>query len=189
MPAQTDPVQGRVVLDARDISRALSRISHEILERNKGPEDLVLLGLPTRGVPLARRIAEKIAAVEGIDVAVGALDVTMYRDDLRANPTRSPHKTDIPPTGIDGKTVVLVDDVLFSGRTIRAALDALGDLGRPATVRLAVLVDRGHRELPIRADHVGKNLPSARSERVGVRLAEIDGRDEVVISDTTGGAA
>jgi pyrimidine operon attenuation protein/uracil phosphoribosyltransferase len=187
--AQTDPVQGRVVLDARDISRALSRISHEILERNKGPEDLVLLGLPTRGVPLARRIAEKIAAVEGIEVAVGALDVTMYRDDLRANPTRSPHKTDIPPTGIDGKTVVLVDDVLFSGRTIRAALDALGDLGRPASVRLAVLVDRGHRELPIRADHVGKNLPSARSERVGVRLAEIDGRDEVVISDATGGAA
>jgi pyrimidine operon attenuation protein / uracil phosphoribosyltransferase len=187
--AQTDPVQGRVVLDARDISRALSRISHEILERNKGPEDLVLLGLPTRGVPLARRIAEKIAAVEGIEVAVGALDVTMYRDDLRANPTRSPHKTDIPPTGIDGKTVVLVDDVLFSGRTIRAALDALGDLGRPATVRLAVLVDRGHRELPIRADHVGKNLPSARSERVGVRLAEIDGRDEVVISDASGGVA
>jgi pyrimidine operon attenuation protein/uracil phosphoribosyltransferase len=187
--AQTDPVQGRVVLDARDISRALSRISHEILERNKGPEDLVLLGLPTRGVPLARRIAEKIAAVEGIEVAVGALDVTMYRDDLRANPTRSPHKTDIPPNGIDGKTVVLVDDVLFSGRTIRAALDALGDLGRPATVRLAVLVDRGHRELPIRADHVGKNLPSARSERVGVRLAEIDGRDEVVISDASGGAA
>jgi pyrimidine operon attenuation protein/uracil phosphoribosyltransferase len=193
MPAQTgaqpDPLQGRVVLDARDISRALSRISHEILERNKRPEDLVLLGLPTRGVPLARRIAEKIAAVEGIDVAVGALDVTMYRDDLRANPTRSPHKTDIPPTGIDGKTVVLVDDVLFSGRTIRAALDALGDLGRPAIVRLAVLVDRGHRELPIRADHVGKNLPSARSERVGVRLAEIDGRDEVVISDASGGAA
>jgi len=187
--AQTDPVQGRVVLDARDISRALSRISHEILERNKGPEDLVLLGLPTRGVPLARRIAEKIAAVEGIEVAVGALDVTMYRDDLRANPTRSPHKTDIPPAGIDGKTVVLVDDVLFSGRTIRAALDALGDLGRPATVRLAVLVDRGHRELPIRADHVGKNLPSARSERVGVRLAEIDGRDEVVISDANGGVA
>ena len=195
MPAHTevhagapDPVPGRVVLDARDISRALSRISHEILERNKGAEDLVLLGLPTRGVPLARRIAEKIEAVEGTPVAVGALDVTMYRDDLRANPTRSPHKTAIPATGIDGKTVVLVDDVLFSGRTIRAALDALGDLGRPATVRLAVLVDRGHRELPIRADHVGKNLPSARSERVGVRLAETDGRDEVVISDNDGPA-
>jgi len=195
MPADTevhagapDPSEGRVVLDARDISRALSRISHEILERNKGAEDLVLLGLPTRGVPLARRIADKIEAVEGTPVAVGALDVTMYRDDLRGNPTRSPHKTAIPAAGIDGKTVVLVDDVLFSGRTIRAALDALGDLGRPATVRLAVLVDRGHRELPIRADHVGKNLPSARSERVGVRLAETDGRDEVVISDTDGSA-
>jgi pyrimidine operon attenuation protein/uracil phosphoribosyltransferase len=177
------------VLDARDISRALTRISHEILERNKGPADLLLLGLPTRGVPLAKRIAEKIAAVEGTPVAVGSLDVTMYRDDLRGQPTRSPHRTQIPPSGIDGKIVVLVDDVLFSGRTIRAALDALGDLGRPASVRLAVLVDRGHRELPIRADHVGKNLPSARSERVSVRLEEIDGVDEVVISDNFGGAA
>jgi len=183
------PIQGRTVLDARDISRALSRISHEILERNKGAEDLLLLGLHTRGVPLARRIAERIAAVEGTPVAVGTLDVTMYRDDLRANPTRTPHKTEVPASGIDGKVVVLVDDVLYSGRTIRAALDALGDLGRPAAVRLAVLVDRGHRELPIRADHVGKNLPSARSERVGVRLEEVDGIDEVVISDTNGGAA
>ena len=193
MPAaqtpEARPIQGRTVLDARDISRALSRISHEILERNKGAEDLLLLGLHTRGVPLARRIAERIAAVEGTPVAVGTLDVTMYRDDLRANPTRTPHKTEVPASGIDGKVVVLVDDVLYSGRTIRAALDALGDLGRPAAVRLAVLVDRGHRELPIRADHVGKNLPSARSERVGVRLEEVDGIDEVVISDTNGGAA
>jgi len=184
---------GRTVLDARDISRALTRISHEILERNKGAEDLLLLGLHTRGVPLAKRIAEKIAAVEGTPVAVGSIDVTMYRDDLRANPTRTPHKTQVPASGIDGKIVVLVDDVLYSGRTIRAALDALGDLGRPAAVRLAVLVDRGHRELPIRADHVGKNLPSARSERVSVRLEEIDGVDEVVISESTsatnGGAA
>ncbi|WP_067441529.1 bifunctional pyr operon transcriptional regulator/uracil phosphoribosyltransferase PyrR [Nocardioides jensenii] len=173
---------GHVVLDARDISRALTRISHEILERNKGPEDLVLLGLHTRGVPLARRIGERITSVEGAPVAVGSLDVTMYRDDLRSHPARGPQKTVVPPAGIDGRTVVLVDDVLFSGRTIRAALDALNDLGRPSAVRLAVLVDRGHRELPIRADHVGKNLPSARSERVSVRLEEIDGHDDVRIS-------
>lgn len=172
----------RTVLDSRDVSRALTRISHELLERNRGASDLVLLGLQTRGVPLARRIAERITAVEGVAVAVGELDVTMYRDDLRSQPTRPTHRTEIPAGGIDGKIVVLVDDVLFSGRTIRAALDALTDLGRPSAVRLAVLVDRGHRELPIRADHVGKNLPSARSERVSVRLAEVDGVDEVTIS-------
>ncbi len=172
----------RTVLDARDISRALTRISHELLERNKGPSDLVLLGLHTRGVPLARRIAERITAVEGLPIAVGELDVTMYRDDLRSQPTRRAHKTVLPTGGIDGLVVVLVDDVLFSGRTVRSALDALADLGRPAAVRLAVLVDRGHRELPIRADHVGKNLPSARSERVSVSLTETDGIDEVTIS-------
>ncbi|WP_107767356.1 bifunctional pyr operon transcriptional regulator/uracil phosphoribosyltransferase PyrR [Nocardioides terrigena] len=172
----------RIVLDSGDIARALTRISHEILERNKGAADLVLLGLHTRGVPLARRIGERITSVEGIAVAVGELDVTMYRDDLRKQPTRRSHKTEIPPGGIDDKVVVLVDDVLFSGRTIRAALDALADLGRPSAVRLAVLVDRGHRELPIRADHVGKNLPSARSERVSVRLAEVDEIDEVTIA-------
>ncbi|WP_109508882.1 bifunctional pyr operon transcriptional regulator/uracil phosphoribosyltransferase PyrR [Nocardioides speluncae] len=174
---------GRTVLDARDIARALTRISHEILERNKGPEGLLLLGIHTRGVPLAKRIAERISTVEDHTVAVGSLDVTMYRDDLRSHPTRSPHHTQTPASGIDGKVVVLVDDVLFSGRTIRAALDAVNDLGRPAAVRLAVLVDRGHRELPIRADHVGKNLPSARAERVSVLLDEIDGVDEVRISD------
>ncbi|MEQ6901241.1 bifunctional pyr operon transcriptional regulator/uracil phosphoribosyltransferase PyrR [Nocardioides sp. YIM 152588] len=174
---------GRVVLDSGDISRALTRISHEILERNKGAENLLLLGLHTRGVPLAQRLAARIAEVEGTTVATGSLDVTMYRDDLRSHPTRAPHKTELPSSGIDGKTVVLVDDVLYSGRTIRAALDALSDLGRPAVVRLAVLVDRGHRELPIRADHVGKNLPTARSERVGLRLAETDGADEVRIYD------
>ncbi len=172
----------RTVLDAHDISRALTRISHELLERNKGASNLLLLGLHSRGVPLAHRVAERIAAVEGAEVAVGELDVTMYRDDLRSQPTRRAHKTLIPAEGIDGKVVVLVDDVLFSGRTIRAALDALADLGRPAAVRLAVLVDRGHRELPIRADHVGKNLPSARSERVSVCLTETDGVDEVTIS-------
>jgi pyrimidine operon attenuation protein/uracil phosphoribosyltransferase len=180
-PAQAQ--DGRVVLDADDVSRALTRISHELLEKNRGAAGLLLLGLHTRGVPLARRIAERIEAVEGTPVAVGSLDVTMYRDDLRSHPTRAPHKTSLPPGGIDGKTVVLVDDVLYSGRTIRAALDALSDLGRPSAVRLAVLVDRGHRELPIRADHVGKNLPTARSEKVRVRVAEIDGADEVRITD------
>ncbi|MCX6401370.1 MAG: bifunctional pyr operon transcriptional regulator/uracil phosphoribosyltransferase PyrR [Propionibacteriales bacterium] len=181
-----DGSTGRVVLDAGDINRAVTRISHEILERNKGAEDLLLLGLHTRGVPLAERIAASIAKVEGTTVATGALDVTMYRDDLRTHPTRVASHTQVPAGGIDGKTVVLVDDVLYSGRTIRAALDALSDLGRPAVVRLAVLVDRGHRELPIRADHVGKNLPTARSERVSLRLVETDGEDEVRIVDSTG---
>ncbi|WP_447645758.1 bifunctional pyr operon transcriptional regulator/uracil phosphoribosyltransferase PyrR [Nocardioides zeae] len=187
MPATTEPAvgpPGRTVLDARDIARALTRISHEILERNKGHEGLVLLGVPTRGVGLAQRIAARIAETEGVAVPVGALDITLYRDDLRRHPARAPQPTAIPAGGIDGKTVVLVDDVLYSGRTVRAALDALADIGRPAVVRLAVLVDRGHRELPIRADHVGKNLPSARSERVMVRLAETDGLDVVRIADS-----
>lgn len=183
MPPSPEGDRGRAVLDAQDIQRALTRISHEILERNRGAEDLLLLGLPTRGVPLARRIAERIGEVEGHLPGMGALDVTLYRDDLRKNPTRGPQPTEIPAGGVDGKTVVLVDDVLYSGRTIRAALDALADYGRPDVVRLAVLVDRGHRELPIRADHVGKNLPSARTERVMVRLAEVDGFDEVRIAD------
>jgi pyrimidine operon attenuation protein/uracil phosphoribosyltransferase len=172
---------GRTVLDGADISRALSRIAHEILERNKGATDLLLLGIPTRGVPLARRVAERIAAVEGHDVPVGSLDVTMYRDDLRMRPARALLPTEIPPTGIDGKVVVLVDDVLYSGRTIRAALDAMNDLGRPRVVRLAVLVDRGHRDLPIRADFVGKNLPTSLAEKVRVRVAEFDGVDAVTI--------
>ena len=176
------PAEGRIVLDPPDISRALTRISHEILEHNKGHHDLVLLGIPTRGVHLASRVAERIAAVEGVQVPIGTLDVTMYRDDLRRQPTRGPQHTEMPPGGVDGKVVVLVDDVLFSGRTVRSALDALNDLGRPAIVRLAVLVDRGHRELPIRADHVGKNLPSARNERVMVRLEESDGYDVVRIA-------
>ena len=184
-PEGAAPLEGRTVLDARDISRALTRISHEILERNKGLDDLVLLGIPTRGVHLASRVGERIAKVEGAEVPVGTLDITMYRDDLRRNPTRGPHHTEMPPGGVDGKVVVLVDDVLFSGRTVRAALDAMNDLGRPATVRLAVLIDRGHRELPIRADHVGKNLPSSRTERVMVRLEESDGYDEVRIAPMT----
>ncbi|HSV37993.1 MAG TPA: bifunctional pyr operon transcriptional regulator/uracil phosphoribosyltransferase PyrR [Nocardioidaceae bacterium] len=184
--SNTEATRGREVLDARDISRALSRIAHEILERNKGSHDLVLLGIPSRGVPLAHRIAAKIATVEGAEVPVGSLDVTMYRDDLRLRPARALLPTEIPPGGIDGKVVVLVDDVLFSGRTIRAALDAMNDLGRPQAVRLAVLVDRGHRDLPIRADFVGKNLPTSLSESVQVRLAESDpengGGDSVTIT-------
>jgi pyrimidine operon attenuation protein/uracil phosphoribosyltransferase len=181
--AETAP-PGRTVLDPRDISRALTRIAHEILERNKGAGDLVLLGIPSRGVPLAQRIAAKINAVEGVEVPVGSLDVTMYRDDLRMRPARTLLPTEIPHGGIDDKTVVLVDDVLFSGRTIRAALDAMSDVGRPRAVRLAVLVDRGHRELPIRADFVGKNLPTSLVESVQVRLAEFDDADAVTISGT-----
>ena len=171
----------RTVLHAADIHRALTRISHEILESNKGPEGLVILGIPTRGVTLARRVATLLSEIGGSPVPVGALDVTMYRDDLHRHPTRAPHPTEMPAGGIDGKTVVLVDDVLFSGRTIRAALDAINDIGRPSVVRLATLVDRGHRDLPIRPDFVGKNLPSSREERVNVHLAEIDGADEVTI--------
>ena len=182
------PIDGRVVLDARDITRALTRISHEILERNKGASDLVLLGIPRRGVPLAQRIGERISAVEGHPVPVGALDITMYRDDLRLKPARTLLHTEIPPDGVDDRTVVLVDDVLFSGRTIRAALDALNDVGRPRAVRLAVLVDRGHRELPIRADFVGKNLPTSLVERVSVRLAETDDVDAVSIDGTPDGS-
>lgn len=170
----------RAVMSPGDVSRALRRIAHEILERNKGADDLVVLGIPTRGVALAKRLVAVMEEVEGRPVPVGALDVTMHRDDLRRQPTRSPMHTEIPPSGIDDKVVVLVDDVLYSGRTVRAALDALSDLGRPRAVRLAVLVDRGHRDLPIRADHVGKNLPTASSERVQVRLAEHDGVDDEV---------
>lgn len=171
------PVPARTVLNSADIDRALTRIAHEILEANKGSKDLVLLGIPRRGYPLAVRLAEKIAAADSsVDAAaiVGQLDVTMFRDDLSRQGTRPPYPTKLPRTGIDDKVVVLIDDVLYSGRTIRAALDALIDLGRPRIVRLAVLIDRGHRELPIRADHVGKNLPTSSSEKVRVRLEETD---------------
>ncbi len=173
----------REVLSPGDISRALRRIAHEIVERNKGAEDVVLLGIPSRGVDLAQRLGALIAEIEGRDVPVGSLDVTMYRDDLRARPTKTPQQTHFPPAGVDDRVVVLVDDVLYSGRTVRAALDALSDYGRPRAVRLAVLVDRGHRELPIRADHVGKNLPTSQAERVTVRLTGHDGvADSVTIS-------
>lgn len=179
----------RTVLEGAEIARALTRISHEIIEGNKGAGGLILVGIPTRGAILARRIAESISRIEGIDVPVGSLDVTMYRDDLAQNPTRAPQPTDMPAAGVDGATVVLVDDVLFSGRTVRAALDALNDHGRPRVVRLAALIDRGHRELPIRADYIGKNLPSAMNERISVRLRERDGVDEVAISSETEGDA
>ena len=185
--APHDSRLARTVLEAADMDRALTRIAHEVLERNKGPAGLVLLGIPTRGVPLARRLAARIDAVEPGQVPVGSLDITMYRDDLRLRPARALERTEIPPAGVDGQVVVLVDDVLFSGRTVRAALDALGDVGRPALVQLAVLVDRGHRELPIRPDYVGKNLPTSLQETVRVLLTEHDGRDAVQIA--TGGSA
>lgn len=171
----------RVVLNGEEIARALTRMAHEVVERNKGASNLVILGIPSRGVPLAKRLAQRIEDIENIAVPSGSLDVTMYRDDLRLKPARALEHTDIPSNGVDGKIVVLVDDVLFSGRTIRAALTALDDIGRPQAVRLVVLVDRGHRQVPIRADHVGKNLPTALSEKVQVRLAEVDGDDGVMI--------
>ena len=184
VPSHDDnPPPGTEVLGAAEIARALTRIAHEILERHGGADDLVLLGIPTRGLPLAHRLAGRIAEVEGVPERehVGVLDVTMYRDDLHRQPTRSIGSTDLPPGGVDDKVVVLVDDVLYSGRTIRAALDAINDLGRPRAVQLAVLVDRGHRELPIRADYVGKNLPTSREEKVAVLLTEVDGTDSVRI--------
>lgn len=172
---------GKAVLDAADIGRALTRISHEIIERTKGAGNVILLGIPTRGVPLARRLAGRIADVEGHLVPWGSLDVTMYRDDLRLRPARALGHTEIPADGVEGRTVVLVDDVLYSGRTVRAALDALNDIGRPRRVQLAILVDRGHRELPIRADYVGKNLPTSHLEMVRVLLHETDGEDAVLL--------
>ncbi|PZF88584.1 bifunctional pyr operon transcriptional regulator/uracil phosphoribosyltransferase PyrR [Micromonospora endophytica] len=169
----------KVILTNADVQRVVDRIAHQILEKTQGAADTVLLGIPTRGAPLAHRLAARISAFEGVAVPVGVLDITLYRDDLRRHATRAVGPTQLPPGGIDGRRVILVDDVLFSGRTVRAALDALGDLGRPASVQLAVLVDRGHRQLPIRADYVGKNIPTALAENVKVTLAETDGTDEV----------
>ena len=167
-------------MDPGDVDRALTRIAHEILERNRGAGDLVLVGIHTRGEPLAKRLAVAIESIEGTSVRSGSLDIGLYRDDLDTRPRTELGKTDVPKP-IDGATVVLVDDVLYTGRTIRAGLDALADLGRPARVQLAVLVDRGHRELPIRPDYIGKNLPTAHDERVTVHVTEIDGHDGVVI--------
>jgi pyrimidine operon attenuation protein/uracil phosphoribosyltransferase len=171
----------REVLLAPDVGRALTRIAHEILERTHGGTDVLLLGIPTRGVGLARRLAERMSAVENREVLAGSLDITMYRDDLRLRPARALARTEVPGETVDGKLVVLVDDVLFSGRTVRAALDALGELGRPRAVQLAVLVDRGHRQLPIKADYVGKNLPTSLREQVTVLIEEFDGRDAVLL--------
>ena len=170
-----------VVMDAGDIARALKRISHEIIEHNHGLENVVLLGIPTRGSYLSERIVNILKEID-TNIPSGTLDITLHRDDLRTRAPRPLLPTVLPEGGIEGKDVVLVDDVLYSGRTIRAALDALAEYGRPRTVQLAVLVDRGHRELPIRADYVGKNIPTNRSQEVKVMLAEVDGRDEVVVA-------
>jgi pyrimidine operon attenuation protein / uracil phosphoribosyltransferase len=173
----------RELLSAADLARTVARVAHEIIERTApdgdGSPPVVLLGLPTRGTYLARRLAERISEITGATVPTGILDPTLYRDDLRLRPTRALAETELPPAGIDEAVVVLVDDVLMSGRTVRAALDALRDHGRPRSVQLAVLIDRGHRELPIRADYVGKNVPTNRTEDVAVRLVEVDGEDGV----------
>jgi pyrimidine operon attenuation protein / uracil phosphoribosyltransferase len=188
---ETVPASG-ALLSAADVSRVVDRIAHQVIERaaaafpdsaDGGLSNLVLVGIPTRGAPLARRLAARIEAFTGRPVDVGTVDITLYRDDLRLRGVRALEPTTMPDAGIDGRLVVLVDDVLYSGRSVRAALDALRDLGRPTAVRLAVLVDRGHRELPIRADYVGKNVPTSRSQQVKVHLAEIDGVDEVVLTE------
>ena len=190
-PAAGDAPSPSAVLTAADVTRVVDRMAHQLIERTaaSGPEpagglaDVVLVGIPTRGAPLARRLAARVEAFSGSPVDVGTVDITLYRDDLRMRGVRALEDTLLPAEGIDGRLVVLVDDVLFSGRSVRAALDALRDLGRPRSVQLAVLVDRGHRELPIRADYVGKNLPTSRGQSVKVRLAEVDGVDEVVVTE------
>ncbi|KEI44794.1 bifunctional pyr operon transcriptional regulator/uracil phosphoribosyltransferase PyrR [Saccharopolyspora rectivirgula] len=174
----------RELLSSGDVARTVARIAHQIIEKtalDTGRTNTVLLGIPTRGKPLAQRLADRIHEFSGVSIPTGTLDITLYRDDLRKRPNRPLEPTRLPAQGIDDALVVLVDDVLFSGRTVRAALDALRDQGRPRSVQLAVLVDRGHRELPIRADYVGKNIPTARSEEVAVQLAEVDGVDSVVL--------
>ena len=180
-PAQAqDFTLKAIVMEPDEVRRAVIRIAHEIGERNRGTDDLVIVGIRTRGAPLAERIATTIASFEGVDLPSGALDVTLYRDDVALRSPRSLESTTVP-ADVDGRVVVLIDDVLYTGRTIRAAFDAILDLGRPRAIRLAVLVDRGHREFPIRADHVGKNLPTSADEVVKVHLEEIDGEDAVLI--------
>ena len=179
----------KIVMTAEDIRRSLARIAHEIIERNKTTEHLVLVGMHTRGVPLARRLVTNMEDLEGLKIPVGTLDISLYRDDLSSlNLQPTVQNTDIP-VNIDGKSVVLVDDVLYTGRSIRAAMDALIDRGRPQSIQLAVLIDRGHRELPIRADYVGKNIPSSRHEEIQVQLIETDGIDRVVIAKNNQDAA
>jgi pyrimidine operon attenuation protein/uracil phosphoribosyltransferase len=189
MAGSTEPAASRtstagVLLAPADVARVVDRMAHQLIEKaGDGLADLVLIGIPTRGAPLARRLAARVAAFSGTTVDVGTVDITLYRDDLRMRGVRALEDTVLPPAGIDGRLVVLVDDVLFSGRSVRAALDALRDLGRPRAVQLAVLVDRGHRELPIRADYVGKNVPTSRAQKVRVHLAETDGADEVLVTE------
>lgn len=179
-------MSSKVIMTPPDIRRTLARIAHEIIEQNRTVEDLLLVGLRTRGVPLAHRLAANIAYLEPPKIMVGALDITPYRDDISSHPEKPVvHRTDIP-TNIDGKSIVLVDDVLYTGRSARAAMDALIDLGRPKLIQLAVLIDRGHREMPIRPDFVGKNIPSSRHENIKVQLVEIDGIDEVSILSDSG---
>jgi pyrimidine operon attenuation protein/uracil phosphoribosyltransferase len=180
-PVSGDPAAARPVLDAAGLGRVLDRIAHEILEKTGGGADVVLLGIPTRGTTLAARLAQRLHAFSGLEVPYGSLDITLYRDDLQLRSPRALGATAVPPGGIDGRLVVLVDDVLFSGRSIRAALDALADVGRPRVVQLAVLVDRGHRELPLRADYVGKNIPTSLRETIHVQLTEHDGVDAVLL--------
>src|SRR5215212_5118376 len=178
------PAAPGALLSATDVARVVDRVAHQLIEKaGHGLADLVLVGIPTRGAPLARRLAARIEAFSGTPIDVGTVDITLYRDDLRLRGVRALEDTRLPESGIDGRLVVLVDDVLFSGRSVRAALDALRDLGRPRSVQLAVLVDRGHRELPIRADFVGKNVPTSRSQQVRVHLAETDGVDEVLVTE------
>ncbi|GAB2967057.1 bifunctional pyr operon transcriptional regulator/uracil phosphoribosyltransferase PyrR [Amycolatopsis acidiphila] len=187
-----EPDGERELLSAGDVARTIARMAHQVIEKTalgaESGEPPVLLGIPTRGTSLAGRLAERIAEFAGVAPPTGALDITLYRDDLRRKPTRPLASTQLPGTGIDDRVVILVDDVLFSGRTVRAALDALRDHGRPRSVQLAVLVDRGHREFPIRADYVGKNVPTSRSEEVLVLLSEVDGRDAVVLRGKGEGA-
>jgi pyrimidine operon attenuation protein/uracil phosphoribosyltransferase len=180
--ALSGPAAPGALLSAADVARVVDRMAHQLIEK-AGDElgRLVLIGIPTRGAPLARRLAARVEAFSGTAVGTGTVDITLYRDDLRMRGVRALEPTVLPDAGIDGRLVVLVDDVLYSGRSVRAALDALRDLGRPRAVQLAVLVDRGHRELPIRADYVGKNVPTSRDQQVKVRLTEIDGRDEVTV--------
>ena len=201
MAGSTDPAprgsappgaQPGILLNAADVGRVIDRMAHQLIERaaslhpdrpDGGLGDVVLIGIPTRGAPLARRLAARVEAFSGTAVDTGTVDITLYRDDLRLRGVRALEPTVLPDDGVDGRLVVLVDDVLFSGRSVRAALDALRDLGRPRAVQLAVLVDRGHRELPIRADYVGKNVPTSRSQQVRVHLAEVDGADEVLVTE------
>lgn len=183
MPKQVTMLDKAVIMDNQAIKRALTRVAHEIVERNKGVSDVTLVGIRTRGVPLAQRVAEEIKRIEGIDLPVGVLDITLYRDDLSTLAYQPIVHETLIPFSINGKKVVLIDDVLFTGRTVRAALDAIIDIGRPSSIQLAVLIDRGHRELPIRADYVGKNVPTSSKEIVSVQLSSIDSNEQVVIKE------